>query len=84
MYVTGCLFRAAGFMTLVVYALNRRWWMNEKGALAEARTFPILPDRFAKTIELALAEPAHSPALLGEKIAMLQSLLADLTRIATV
>ncbi len=29
MYVAGCLFRAAGFMTLVLYALNRRFFLNE-------------------------------------------------------
>jgi len=82
MYVTGCLFRAAGFMTLVVYALNRRWWLNEKGALAEARGFAVLPDHFAARIETALAAPGGTPAELGETIAALQGLLADLTRLA--
>ena len=37
MYVAGCLFRAAGFMTLVLYALNRRFYLNEKGAFIESR-----------------------------------------------
>jgi len=28
MLVAGCLFRAAGFLTLVLYAINRRYWIN--------------------------------------------------------
>jgi hypothetical protein len=28
MLVAGCLFRAAGFLTLVLYAMNRRYWIN--------------------------------------------------------
>lgn len=37
MYVAGCLFRAAGFMTLVLYALNSRYFVNEKGACRKPR-----------------------------------------------
>jgi predicted nucleotidyltransferase len=78
MYVAGCLFRAAGFMTLVVYALNRRWWLNEKGALAETRSFPIVPPRFQPTISAALAEVGRQPRAMTRSIARMKSMWSRL------
>jgi predicted nucleotidyltransferase len=74
MYVAGCLFRAAGFMTLVVYALNRRWWLNEKGALAETRSFPIAPPRFQATIAAVLGSVGRDGRAMGRSIARMKSL----------
>jgi predicted nucleotidyltransferase len=74
MYVAGCLFRAAGFMTLVVYALNRRWWLNEKGALAETRSFPIAPPRFQATIAAVLGSVGRDERAMGRSIARMKSL----------
>jgi len=45
-YVAQCLATASGFMTLVLYALNRRFYMNEKGAFLESAGFEIRPARF--------------------------------------
>jgi predicted nucleotidyltransferase len=81
-YVAGCLFRAAGFMTLVLYALNRRWFVNEKGALAESRSFALLPRRFHSTIEQALGAPGRKPVELADAVARLQDLLGELTAMA--
>jgi predicted nucleotidyltransferase len=53
-YVAGCLFRAAGFMTLVLYALNRKFFLNEKGALPESEKFPIRPPAFHRDIRQIL------------------------------
>src|SRR4029077_3914479 len=50
MYVAGCLFRAAGFMTLVLCALIRDFFFNEKGAFAESRRFATKPARFHDTV----------------------------------
>jgi predicted nucleotidyltransferase len=82
MCVAGCVFRAAGFMTLVLYALNRRWFINEKGALAESRRFALLPARYHTTIEQVLAGPGREPAELADAIARLQDLLGDLTALS--
>jgi len=49
-YVAQCLASATGFMTLVLYALNRRFYLNEKGAFLESAGFPILPARFHEGI----------------------------------
>jgi len=43
LHFAGCLFRVAGFMTLVLYALNQRYYLNEKGAFAESQEFPVAP-----------------------------------------
>jgi predicted nucleotidyltransferase len=74
MYVAGCLFRAAGFMTLVLYALNRRWWLNEKGALAETRSFAVAPRRFRATVASVLAGVGREPGATARSIARMKSL----------
>jgi hypothetical protein len=81
MFVSGCLFRAAGFMTLVLYALNPRYYTNEKGAFAESRTFPIKPDGFHDKIEMALAHIGHNAKDLGQSVARAEEELAGLQRL---
>jgi len=83
MYVSGCLFRAAGFMTLVLYALNRRFFLNEKGAIAESRQFPIKPARFHDTVASVLGNVGTTPAELAASVLSFQHLAADLRQLAT-
>jgi hypothetical protein len=78
MYVTGCLFRAAGFMTIVLYALNRKFFLNEKGAFAESRGFAIKPARFHDTVASVLGSVGTSPAELTKSVVSFQSLAAEL------
>jgi predicted nucleotidyltransferase len=82
MYVAGCLFRAAGFMTLVVYALNRRWWLNEKGALAETRSFPLAPPRFQATIASVLGGVGREPRAMERSIARMKPIWVRLKECA--
>jgi len=81
-YVAGCLFRAAGSMTLVLYALNRRWFINEKGALAQVGTFPLAPHRFQDVVKHATGHPGLTPAELTDSIARLHDLLGELKLLA--
>ncbi len=83
MYVSGCLFRAAGFMTLVLYALNRRFYLNEKGAFAESQRFAIKPARFHDTVASALGRIGTTPAELSASVVSFQSLAAELRQLAT-
>jgi hypothetical protein len=50
-HVAGCAYRALACAAQVLFALNRRYLINEKGALAEAARFPVtipnLEDRVA-------------------------------------
>jgi predicted nucleotidyltransferase len=45
-YVSGCLFRAVGCVVQVLYALNRRYFVNEKGSIAEVDAMPLKPANF--------------------------------------
>lgn len=84
MYVAGCLFRAAGFMTLVLYALNRKFFLNEKGAMAESRRFAIKPARFHDTVASVLGTVGTTPAQLSASVASFQSVAAELRELATI
>ena len=81
MYVAGCLFRAAGFMTLVLYALNRKFFLNEKGAFAESRRFAIKPARFHDTVAKILGNIGHTPAELSASVEGFQGLAQELRAI---
>jgi predicted nucleotidyltransferase len=83
MYVAGCLFRAAGFMTLVLYALNRKFFLNEKGALAESRQFAIKPARFHDTVASVLGSVGTTTEQLWSSVDSFQSLAAELRQLAT-
>jgi len=77
-YVTGSLFHAAGFMTLVLYALNRQWLINEKGMLLASRGFRIRPRGFHSTIESVMAKPGRTPRALLRSISRMRSLAVAL------
>jgi hypothetical protein len=51
-HVAGCVYRALCCLAQVLFALNRRYLINEKGALEEAACFPVtisgLADRVAE------------------------------------
>ena len=83
MYVAGCLFRGAGFMTLALYALNRKFFMNEKGAFAESRGFAIKPARFHDTVARVLGRVGTTPAELSKSVVSFQSLAAELRGLVT-
>jgi hypothetical protein len=82
MYVAGCLFRAAGLMTFVLYALNRRFFLNEKGASAESRQFAIEPARFHDTVASVLGNVGTTKAELAASVASFQRLAAELRQLA--
>ena len=82
MYVAGCLFRAAGFMTLVLYALNREFFLNEKGAFAESRRFAIKPARFHDSVAKILGNVGHTPAELSASIEGFQNIALEMRALA--
>ena len=81
MYVAGCLFRAAGFMTLVLYALNRKFFLNEKGASAESRQFTIKPARYHDTVAKISGNIGHTPAELSASVEGFQSIAQEMRAI---
>jgi hypothetical protein len=49
-YVSGALFRCAACLVQVLYALNERYWMNEKGSVKAAAAFPLTPPDFEASV----------------------------------
>ena len=81
-YVAGSLFHAAGFMTMVLYALNRQWLINEKGALPAARKFKLRPRGFHSTIDEVMARPGATPRALVRSIGRMRGLAISLRTLA--
>lgn len=81
-HVTGNLFRAAAALVQVLYALNERYWMNEKGAVAAVDAFPRRPPAFAATVTAVLANPGATPGALGASLDRLAALVDAVRELA--
>ena len=75
-YVGGCLYRAVACMVQALFALNERYFMNEKGSVALVDTFAQRPARFAEVVNAVSAQPGNTPAALGASIDRLDALRA--------
>jgi predicted nucleotidyltransferase len=65
-YVAGCCFRSVSCLMQILFALNEQYWMNEKGAVALAATFPRAPLRMAERVTGAFtAFSDHEQGLLA-------------------
>ena len=80
-YSAGCCFRCVACLLQVVFALNEQYWMNEKGAVALADTFPIRPEMLRARIEKAFTLLAADRPLLEEAIAVLEEVKRDTDRL---
>ncbi|GHO51674.1 nucleotidyltransferase domain-containing protein [Ktedonobacter robiniae] len=82
-YVAGCCFRAVSCLLQVLFALNTCYWMNEKGAVALANAFPLVPTHFAERIgeayTLLTPESANLKAALEQLEALHKETQALLT-----
>lgn len=77
----GCLTRCAAQLVQVVYALNERYFVSDKGALEEIESFPARPVDFRARLETALARPGGSSEELQatvEQVAALHRALIEL------
>ena len=81
LHFAGCLFRVAGFMTLVLYALNRRYYLNEKGAFTESQEFSVVPAGFHSQVASVLGEQGGTGREMEQKAARLKLLLDGLSRL---
>lgn len=77
-YVSQCLARAAGFMVLVLHALNERFFLNEKNAFIETESFSLRPPKFHREVERILGRPGNSPAALVRSLAAMRAVARDL------
>lgn len=74
-HVSGSLFRCAASLVQVLFALNERYIINEKGAMSAIDTFPLRPAGFSEHISAILAHPGQTPEQLLHTIEQLDSLV---------
>ncbi len=73
--VAGSLFRCAACLVQTLFALNRRYFVNEKRAVETAGGFPLCPDGFASTVTEVLAATGATPEALVASIARMDGLV---------
>ncbi len=73
-YLAGCVFRAVSCLLVVLFALNREHWLNEKGALRLAGRFRTVPPRFCERVEAIWAFVVKDPDSLKAALAMVREL----------
>jgi hypothetical protein len=65
-YVAGCAFRSIACLCQSLFAHNRTWLLNEKGAVAGVERLAIRPADFATRVQRAVSEGAAGlPALMA-------------------
>jgi hypothetical protein len=70
-----CLTRAVNQLLLVLFALNRRYLMDDKTALAEVAEFERAPREFGPRVQKTLAHLGASPVELGAAVESVAQLL---------
>ncbi len=81
-YLTGCAYRCVASLVQVVFALNLRYLVNEKGALREARALPLLPVDFAERAEAVLGDLGTTPTQLAASLSLLSTLVDRVRELA--
>jgi predicted nucleotidyltransferase len=76
-YVAGCCFRAVACLMQTLFALNRQYLMNEKGAVALAAAFPLTPPHLQSRIDAAFATLSADPAALHETLNTLKAVVQE-------
>jgi predicted nucleotidyltransferase len=76
-YVAGCLFRCAACLVQVLFAVNERYFVNEKGSVKVAGSFPLCPEGFEDTVSHVLSEPGRDPARLSESVREFERLVQE-------
>jgi predicted nucleotidyltransferase len=76
-HVSGCLFRTAAALVQVLFALNERWFMNEKGALEAIERCERRPHAFASRTRAILASPGADAGALARSCREAAALVAE-------
>ena len=76
-YVSGCLFRTIACLVQVLFALNERYFLNEKRSVTIAANLPATPLRLGDRVDVLLGKPGADPDELLASLAAAEALLAD-------
>lgn len=74
-HVSGSLFRCVAILVQVLFALNERYIINEKGAVSAIDTLPLRPASFGESVSAILAHPGRTPEELSRSIEQLNSIV---------
>jgi hypothetical protein len=77
LYVALCLSRAVGVLVQALFAADRRWCLNEKGALAVAETLPGAPAGFGARVRGLLGAPGETAGSLTATVARARTLVEE-------
>ncbi|SOB81067.1 nucleotidyltransferase domain-containing protein [Streptomyces sp. 1331.2] len=77
LHVSLCLSRAVGVLVQALYAHDRRWCLNEKGALAVAEQLPHAPADFGPRVRSLLAAPGGTEEALTATITRARELTRE-------
>jgi hypothetical protein len=58
-----------------LFALNERYFVNEKGSVRTTASLPLCPEGFEETVSRVLAEPGETPARLRESVERFERLV---------
>jgi hypothetical protein len=73
----GCLTRVASLLTQVLYALNERYFLNDKKVMDELGGFHLLPAGYVRRLRAILAHPGDTPVELSHSVSELYVLWRD-------
>jgi len=76
-YVSGCLFRSISCVNQVLFALNECYWMNEKGALNIADSFPIGPKDFKNRVNQVFSLLSNESEKTLQGLSILQDIVTE-------
>ncbi len=76
-YAAGCCFRGVMCLMQVLFSLNEQYWMNEKGSVALASTFPLCPNQLKTRVEAMFAGLAAEETAIATAINQLQRLIEE-------
>lgn len=83
-YVAGCLFESVYCLVQVLYALNERYFINEKGALAETSMFVLCPLGFEQAAAEILGQVGADAEALERSRRRTAHLLTEVQHLAEV
>ena len=77
-----CLTRVVNQLVMVLFALNRKYLINDKTALAEVTEFERAPKEFAPRVQRTLSHLGGSPAELGASVQAIAQLFRETVELA--
>ena len=76
-YIAGCCFRSISCLNQVLFAINENFLMNEKGAVAIANSFSIVPSKYSHRINEIFTLITEDPECLKTALNLIRDLIQE-------